>query len=913
MIIPNDFSLTISKSKTYEDNSLNNQSYSFLKRNVTNNKKINNYIINFRKNKLNRNSQSMINLQHHGVKEKMQKSKIKNIQINLKKKLSLIELEKKVYKNFKNMYVDDNYYNIQKIDEIINNEKSHLVAEFKDFLVKGDTAEFLLESYNYEEINLLYPQILEYYNENLFIFPNYVTLPESKYIYINIQKKQKIIDIQEEIQDNENSKAEENNKTVFTGNEIESLLNQTDTSGIKQYFGISETNTENNNGIDKNEQQILKLIDNINDIEKKNITNHHYKSNTVYLKNNNISKFMKIDNNNNNDKIFYKVNQYKFKGINRNNNNYKERSKNNSKAYNSEIKNEEKKLSNKRNNLSQPNLKSQNTNNKSLNNVKINSINNNFKEKSKKIKNKIIRKDTNESIKLINKKRIMENIYNKNNDNQFYKKIFNKYDSLLNENIPININYNINVITKLDNKIRINKNILNEINNYHNKEKDRIISSMKSKSYKKVLMNVLLNSRNGSINDINNNIKSNFSKKIIKHKIKNNSGNEVVLEKFLTSTINGKEKSITMNKKKIFLKSEKNNLKLGKIENQKREISNKNQLSSSCKNMSINSYITKKFKNEGNNKNIIKYYTNRNNNNSSYKLITNISNAKNLINKEYKTHFKRLDNYLTCEENRKSANINKNINKRGSKTLLDSYSTKEMTNKNRKSKDSYKNIIDSKILREIKSQNQNQNPYQNNLNKSKRLFQNKDTKKLNKSPNKNREFPLTDRKTKDQIEINLEKIEILSKEIKKIKENLKKSAAGNNSISLSCILGKNKSKSKSTKRIEKKESKKFINYNNNNVIRVYLSNKTRNRSKKKKNNLNSDNLVTNKSNNQRMYNLAYTYRKDNELKSNDFQTLNSKNNNINNMSQKNSMDNFYKIKYNTIMDFNKKEKNKEYK
>ena len=72
-------------------------------------------------------------------------------------------------------------------------------------------------------------------------------------------------------------------------------------------------------------------------------------------------------------------------------------------------------------------------------------------------------------------------------------------------------------------------------------------------------------------------------------------------------------------------------------------------------------------------------------------------------------------------------------------------------------------------------------------------------------------------------------------------------------------------------------------------------------------------MVTNKSNNQRMYNLAYTYRKDNEQKSNDFQRLNSKNNNINNMSQKNSTDNFYKIKYNTIMDFNKKDKNKEYK
>ena len=49
----------------------------------------------------------------------------------------------------------------------------------------------------------------------------------------------------------------EKNK-VFSVKEIESILNETDTSGIKQYFGLSETNTEN--GIDKNEKQILELI-----------------------------------------------------------------------------------------------------------------------------------------------------------------------------------------------------------------------------------------------------------------------------------------------------------------------------------------------------------------------------------------------------------------------------------------------------------------------------------------------------------------------------------------------------------------------------------------------------------------------------------------------------------------------------
>ena len=196
-----------------------------------------------------------------------------------------------------------------KIDEIINNEKSHLVAEFKDFLVLGDTGEFILKYYSKKDMSKIYKQILDYYDENLFIFPNYVALYESKYIYNNIQKKQKIIDIQEELNDNKNEKKnEKKNKSsneknkVFSVKEIESILNETDTSGIKQYFGISENNTEN--GIDKNEKQIIELIDQINALEKNESNNKDNKNKKQENK-----KINEVNGNNSKNKKLFLNNQ----------------------------------------------------------------------------------------------------------------------------------------------------------------------------------------------------------------------------------------------------------------------------------------------------------------------------------------------------------------------------------------------------------------------------------------------------------------------------------------------------------------------------------------------------------------------------------------------------------------------------
>ena len=102
-------------------------------------------------------------------------------------------------------------------------------------------------------------------------------------------------------------------KTIFTHNEMETILNQTDTSGIKQYFGITTSNTENSNGMDKNELQIMKLVDSISDIENNQYSNIQ-KIKTVYLNHNKLNKFIKKEeSNNNNNRILFKLNKNKIK------------------------------------------------------------------------------------------------------------------------------------------------------------------------------------------------------------------------------------------------------------------------------------------------------------------------------------------------------------------------------------------------------------------------------------------------------------------------------------------------------------------------------------------------------------------------------------------------------------------------
>lgn len=86
------------------------------------------------------------------------------------------------------------FYNVKIINDIIYNEPTHMVAIFKDYLIYDDLSEFLKRFYqDFESIQRL-PKICEFYEYNSKVFPNYVNLPENKFMFKNIEKKQKIID-----------------------------------------------------------------------------------------------------------------------------------------------------------------------------------------------------------------------------------------------------------------------------------------------------------------------------------------------------------------------------------------------------------------------------------------------------------------------------------------------------------------------------------------------------------------------------------------------------------------------------------------------------------------------------------------------------------------------------------------------
>ena len=289
----------------------------------------------------------------------------------------------------------------------------------------------------------------------------------------------------------------------------------------------------------------------------------------------------------------------------------------------------------------------------------------------------------------------------------------------------------------------------------------------------------------------------------------------------------------------------------------KEYLNNKNILSNSCQNIVINSYASRNKKLNFNKTNI-NYFTNRN---ISYKLVpNNITGHKNLQQKPQK---------------RKTKND----------WLIGSYSAKEINKKTlRQSSDSFG----------LKLLQRNNVKYRNNGNNLKsRLI-------IGKSPfqnmNKKDSVTLTDRKAKEQINNNLEKIDALSRNIRKIKENLKKSV-DINKYNLSSVLLSNKSKSI----ISKKDNKKIIDQNDN-AIKVYLMNKTRN--KKGNNSTNTANLPSFKINKIKFNNNSRKDKENGFKRKINYKTINYSNSNNNiKINSKNTIDMFKEY---TIMNYNKK-------
>lgn len=119
-------------------------------------------------------------------------------------------------------------YNKQIINDIIYNEKAHIVAIFKDFLIYDDTSEFLKRSYKAHETKSRLLRIYEFYDSYSKIFPNYTVLTEAKYIYKNIQRKQKMIDnLQKKNKLKQEQQEKSNEDKIFLTDVYNSIMNLT--------------------------------------------------------------------------------------------------------------------------------------------------------------------------------------------------------------------------------------------------------------------------------------------------------------------------------------------------------------------------------------------------------------------------------------------------------------------------------------------------------------------------------------------------------------------------------------------------------------------------------------------------------------------------------------------------------------
>ena len=195
------------------------------------------------------------------------------ISSGLQGKTKLNNIKKKIHEKFKNKYKDMPLrYNSNIIDNIIYNERSHIVAAFKDRLITDDNGEFLKRYYNLEESFIRLPKFFEYYELYSKILPNYTAIVESKYLYQNIQKKQKMIDLQEQMEiEKQKMKNKENEKDIIKKLEI--------TSEFIDEYNTNERNkktTENvfstdiiNSIFSKSNSEEMELLFNIN---KKNIS-----------------------------------------------------------------------------------------------------------------------------------------------------------------------------------------------------------------------------------------------------------------------------------------------------------------------------------------------------------------------------------------------------------------------------------------------------------------------------------------------------------------------------------------------------------------------------------------------------------------------------------------------------------------
>ena len=180
-----------------------------------------------------------------------------------------------------------NFYNKKKINELIFNDPSLYTAKFKEYLLLEDENEFLRRFYKNKKLKKKLTTIYNFYANYSKIFPNYIIIKKNKYLYKNIQKKQKMIDNLQRMKRHEKKNKERlkniGNDTILTNTAINSILNQTDSFYKKNLKNIIDISVSKDDTIKNLNKIIYTIEENENQVKKSYI-------NIVINKKNNLRK-----------------------------------------------------------------------------------------------------------------------------------------------------------------------------------------------------------------------------------------------------------------------------------------------------------------------------------------------------------------------------------------------------------------------------------------------------------------------------------------------------------------------------------------------------------------------------------------------------------------------------------------------
>lgn len=182
------------------------------------------------------------------------------------------------------------FYNVKKIEELIYNDPSKYSALFKEYLLFEDDTEFLRRFYCNNELPKKLKHILFFYEKYSKIFPNYTIMEGAKYLYKNIQKKQKMIDNLQEIkkQENYNKKHPSNDTTILSNTAMNSILNESNSfyrKNLSKLFNCIDFSKCINTTVDDFNKIIL-FIDTAEDLVNQNrtLSPKNAKKNSILMK-----------------------------------------------------------------------------------------------------------------------------------------------------------------------------------------------------------------------------------------------------------------------------------------------------------------------------------------------------------------------------------------------------------------------------------------------------------------------------------------------------------------------------------------------------------------------------------------------------------------------------------------------------